>query len=170
MDTSKSIVELFKQTLAGDDEDDLAGEALQKLQNLNTTEVFHLAAEYCNSPVPVNRERGLEVLGSLGAGHPMPERPHFDECVSIAIRHLADEDPKVVNSAAWALKQLGGEQAVTALIQMRGNEDSDVRHAVACGIVGSPHPAAIQTLIDLMEDQDDDVRDWATFGLGTISK
>jgi len=92
---------------------------------------------------------------------------HFDECVAIAIEHLRDEDAIVVHSAAWALSHLGGDMAISALIEMRHNSDPDVRLAVAHGMQGSQREDAIATLIQLMDDAEDNVRDWATFELGT---
>ena len=66
------------------------------------------------------------------------KQPHFDECVSIAIEHLRDEDVLVVHAAAWALSHLGSDVAVSALIDMRSNSDPGVRWAIACGMVGKP--------------------------------
>jgi HEAT repeat protein len=82
------------------------------------------------------------------------------------MQHLADEDPLVVNSAAWALAHLADDTAISALIKARSHADSSVRQAVAVGLAGSVRPEAIATLIELMEDE---VRNWATFALGTQS-
>jgi HEAT repeat protein len=107
-------------------------------------------------------------LAQLGTGKPLSERPWFDDCVSVAIRHLNDEDPLVVHSAAWALAHLRDDRAISALLEMSRNPDSGVRKAVALGLAGCERPDAIQTLINLMEDDEGEVRDWATFGLGEL--
>jgi HEAT repeat protein len=108
----------------------------------------------------------LDVLAQLGAGKPISERPHFSESVAIAIAHLRDEDPLVVHSAAWALAHLNDGTAVTALIELRKHQDSDIRQAIAVGMANSQRAEAISTLIELMEDDNDEVRNWATFELG----
>ncbi len=159
--------ELFQAALQGDYEDEAALDAVRALRWRGTEEVFQLAATYCKSSAPLERARGLAVLAQLGAGKPLSERPHFDESVAIAIEYLRDEAALVVNSAAWALSHLGGDVAISALIEMRANSNPDVRWAVAHGIQGSQREDAIATLIELMDDADDKVRDWATFELGT---
>jgi HEAT repeat protein len=159
--------ELFQASLLGDYEDEAAWDAVRALRRRGTAEVFQMAVHYCQSPVPRKRARGLNVLAQLGAGKPPPERPHSDESVAIAIRHLGDKDAIVVHAAAWALAHLGGDKAISALISMRDDPDVDVRWAVANGLNGSERPDAIETIIELMDDPDDNVRDWATFALGT---
>lgn len=164
----KTTPDLFSAALQGDYDDDLAWEAVAILRLRNTEEVFQTAVEYCSSEMPKERARGLDVLSQLGTGKPLSERPWFDDCVSIAIRHLGDEDALVVHSAAWALAHLRGDRAISALLEMSRHADSGVRHAVAFGLAGGGRPDALQTLINLTEDADSEVRDWATFGLGTL--
>lgn len=166
MDEQRTNEELFQAGLQGDYEDEAAWDAVRALRRQNTDEVFKLAVHYCQSTVSLERARGLDVLAQLGAGKPLSERPHFDECVAIAVEHLRDEDAAVVHSAAWALSHLASDLAVSALIEMRHNSDTDVRWAVAHGMQGSQREDAIATLIELMDDAEDNVRDWATFGLG----
>lgn len=166
-DERRTNEELFQASFQGDYEDEAAWDAVAALRLRGTEEVFQLARDFCKSEVPLERARGLNVLGQLGACKPISERPYFNECVSIAIEHLRDPDSLVVNAAAWALAHLGGEAAVSALIPMRTNPDPDVRWAVANGLNGSERPDAIATVIELMDDPDDNVRDWATFALGS---
>lgn len=166
-DDTRSNEALFHATLQGDYKDEAAWDAVAALRLRGTDEVFQLAVRYCQSAVPLERARGLNVLAQLGAGKPDSERPHMDESVAIAIEHLRDEDALVVNSAAWALSHLGGDEAVQALIRIRRNPDPDVRWAVANGLNGYESPEAIATVIELMNDSEDNVRDWATFALGT---
>ena len=166
-DENKSNEDLFQASLQGGYDDEAAWDAVRVLRLRGTKEVFQLAVRYCRSGVPLERARGLDVLAQLGACKPPLERSHFDESVAIAIEHLHDPAPLVVNSAAWALAHLGGDAAGSALIPMRGNSDPDVRWAVTNVLHGSDRADAIATLIELMDDQNDNVRDWATFALGT---
>jgi HEAT repeat protein len=162
----KTAGELFLESFKGEYDDEAPWDAVRVLRNRNSDEVFELAAAYCRSEIPKHRARALDVLAQLGAGKPLSERPHFNECVSVALAHLGDEDPLVVCSAAWALAHLNDSRAVSALIEMRHDHDADVRRAVACGMANSARPEAISTLIELMEDQNDEVRNWSTFELG----
>jgi HEAT repeat protein len=166
-DDPRTTEELFQASLQEDYEDEAAWDAVVSLRFRGTEEVFQSAIKYVESAEPRERARGLDVLAQLGARRPRSERPHFDASVVIAIEHLQDTDPLVVNSAAWALAHLGEDRAVSALIPMRNNPDADVRWAVANGLNGSQRPDAIATIIELMDDSDDNVRDWATFALGT---
>ena len=165
-DAMKTADELFLDSFKGEYDDEGPWEAVRVLRNRNTDEVFQLAAAYCQSEIPKRRARALDVLAQLGAGKPLSERPHFMDCVSVALAHLGDEDPFVVRSAAWALAHLNDSRAVSALIEMRHNPDPDVRRAAACGMANSERPEAISTLIELMEDQNDEVRNWSTFQVG----
>jgi hypothetical protein len=161
----KTTEELFRTSFEGDYDDEAAWDAVSSLRRRNTDEVFQSAVEYSDSKAPKQRARALDVLAQLGSGEPRSERPHFDECVTIALSHLNEEDPMVVHSAAWALAHLNDDTAVSALIDMRKHSDPDVRWAVAVGMANRDHPEAISTLIELMEDSDDEVRNWSTFQL-----
>jgi HEAT repeat protein len=169
-ESDKSNEELFRISMEGDYDDEAAWDAVGVLRRRNTEEVFQLMVQYCQSPAPRERARGLDVLAQLGAGRPLSERPRFEESVAISTEHLRDADERVVHSAAWALAHLGGEAAITALIQVRHSSDPDVRWAVANGLNGSERADAIATIVELMDDPNDTVRDWATFALGTQCK
>jgi HEAT repeat protein len=168
-DEQRTNEELFQAALQEESEDGPAWDAVAALRRRGTEEVFQLAVRHCQSVVPLERARGLDVLAQLGAGayKPQSERPHLGERLAIAVEHLRDENARVVSSAAWALSHIGGDAAISALIEMRNKSDSDVRWAVTCVLHGSQREDAIATLIELMDDTDDNVRDWATFGLGT---
>jgi hypothetical protein len=166
-DDQRTTEELFEASLVDDYDDEAGWDAIRVLRHRNREEVFQFAVRYCQSPVPLERARGLDVLAQLGAGGPQPERPHFQESVAIAIERLRDPNPRVVSSASWALAHLGGDLAVDALVPMRNHPDPDVRWAVTNVLHGTERADAIATLIELMDDPDDNVRDWATFALGT---
>ncbi len=165
-DSAKNAQELFLKSFQGPYDDESSWDAVRELRLRNTEEVFQLALAHSRSEVPMRRARALDVLGQLGTGKPLSERPHFDGTVSIALGHLRDEDRLVVHAAAWALAHLGGERSVAALLEVKSSADSGVRWAVANGMANSERPEAIRTLMELMEDDDENVRNWATFGLG----
>jgi hypothetical protein len=162
----KTTSDLFTMALQGDYDDDRAWAAVRVLHVRNTPEVFQTAVAYCSSRISEERARGLECWGNSVRENPQSERPFFDDCVSIAIRHRGDEDPLVARSAAYALAHLRDNRAISTLLEMSRHPDSGVRHAVAFGLGGSDRPDAMRTLINLMEDADREVRDWANFGLG----
>ncbi|MCW5747342.1 MAG: hypothetical protein KIT36_14230, partial [Alphaproteobacteria bacterium] len=109
---------LFAATLEGDLDDDAPWEAVTKLQVRGTSDVLDLALQYCESPDPKARARGLDVLAQIGAKNRSPESFSFTIRVDTAICRLADADPNVVQSAAWALAHLGGTRATTALAKL----------------------------------------------------
>jgi hypothetical protein len=163
----KTATELFADACQGEYDDAGGWAAVSELRLRNTAEIFQFASEHCDSANPRERARALDVLAQLGAGKPISERPWFDDSVSIAIRHLQDEDPLVVRSAAWALAHLADDRAVSALIRLQSHADAEVRWAVAFGVARREQPESARTLMTLMQDTDDEVRNWATFGLGT---
>jgi len=167
VEDSRTNDELFQATLLEDYDDQAAWDAVRALQMRGTEEVFHLAVRSCESAVPLERARGLDVLAQLWAGEPQSERPRFAERLAVAMEHLRDEDALVVHSAAWALSNIGGDEAISALIAMRVNSDPSIRWAVTCGMAGSQREDAISTLIELMHDVDDDVRGWARSAMWT---
>jgi HEAT repeat protein len=167
---NRSISELFEAALAGDYDDEEPRVAVRELRHRSNpeTEVLKVALGYCHSGNPKTRSRGLDVLAQLGAGKPDSERPWIEECVSVAIAALQDENSQVVHSAAWALAHLGGPRSVLALIKIKQHSDPGVRWAVAYGMRSDRNEDSKLTLVELMEDPDDEVRDWATFGLGDL--
>jgi len=133
----RSISELFEAALAGDYDDEEPREAVRELRHRSNpeTEVLKVALGYCHSGNPKTRSRGLDVLAQLGAGKPDSERPWIEECVSVAIAALQDENSQVVHSAAWALAHLGGPRSVLALIKISSipTPASDGPWLTACG-------------------------------------
>ena len=167
-DDPRSVAELFAAALEGDYDDDAPWRAVAALRLRGTQEVFEFASEYCMAKDPKARARGLDVLAQLGAGKETPQRPHLQQCVSMAIRLLEDPELIVVHSAAWALAHLGTTEAVAALLPLKHHPEPGVRHAVANGAVNGTGSERVVTLIELMADPDENMRDWATFGLGSL--
>lgn len=164
---ARSSSALFAITLEGEYEAEAAWAAVEALRRRGTQEVFDLAAEYCRSPNPKARARGLDVLAQLGAGRPDAERPYLARCVALVIERLQDQDVMVVHSAAWALAHLATPEAAAALLPLQAHSEPGVRRAVAVGMAARPGAESLAALIALTRDPDDAVRDWATFGLGS---
>ena len=60
--------ELFSASFQGDYEDEQPWEAVRALRQRDTDQVFHMAAEYSRSGIPIRRARALDVLAQLGGG------------------------------------------------------------------------------------------------------
>ena len=161
---SRSVSELFSAAtdLTPDDGWE-AWLAVSALQGIGTHEVLDRALELVASDNPRLRWRAVDILGQLGS----PNRTFPDECLNAALRVLnSDPDPRVLASAAIALRHLKDPRGIDALVRRLDHGDAEVRHAVAFALGGSSDPRAVAALIKLTTDQDADVRDWATFGIG----
>jgi len=139
---------------------------VSELHRRGSSAVYEAATAWCVSQQPLLRSLGADVLGQLGCseGHPFAE-PSTQTLMDL----LKDPDPNVVDSAVVALGHLetGDLHTICALVS---HASSEVRHAVAFCLGGRDDDLAIQTLERLSRDVDPDVRNWATFGLGTLSK
>ena len=166
------IEELFAQTLMGDYEEDAPWEAVGKLRNLGTREVYERAAAWCISSDPLKRARGADVLAQIGRTAEHPRNNFPEESYSVLSRlAIHEKDPRPLSSAVHALGHIGNSDALPLLIQKRSHEDGTVRFAVACALGNfADDPKAVQALIVLTEDPDEAVRDWATFGLGVLGQ
>ena len=124
---------------------------------------FEKARELTKSPAPQYREMGADILGQLGHA----KRKFHKQSVRILIKMLADLNPNVIASSAFALGHRNAKEAVPFLAKLKNHRKRDVRDGVVYGLLGQQSPEAIQTLIDLSKDRSEEVRVWATFGLGT---
>lgn len=164
------IDELFAQTLAGDYEEDAPWEAVGKLRNLGTRQIYERAAEWCISSDPLKRARGADVLAQIGRTSEHPQNNFIEESYAV-ISQLAqhETEPLPLLAAIHALGHIGNPLALPLVIQNCSHGDANVRFAVACALGKFANdPRAVQALIALMGDRDEDVRDWATFGLGVL--
>ena len=170
--TLEQIEELFAQTLAGDYDDDTPWEAVRKLRNLGTRQVFERAAGWCVSNDPLKRARGADVLAQIGRTFEHPHNSFLQESYLVVSRLARQEkDPLPLLAAIHALGHIGNPLALPLLIENCSHGDRDVRFAVACALGKfAVDPRALQALMLLMQDSDEDVRDWATFGLGVLGK
>lgn len=164
------IDKLFAQTLTGDYDEGAPWEAVGKLRNLGTRQVYERAADWCVSSDPLKRARGADVLAQIGRTSEHPQNNFLEESYAV-VSQLAqhEKEPLPLLAAIHALGHIGNPLALPLVIQNCSHEDANVRFAVACALGKfTDDPRAIQSLIALMGDRDEDVRDWATFGLGVL--
>ncbi|EDM43387.1 hypothetical protein SCB49_00020 [unidentified eubacterium SCB49] len=62
------------------------------------------------------------------------------------------------------------KKQVSKLIEFKDSKNTDVRYSLVSALSGIANPEAIETLIELSEDKFSSIRNWATFGIGTLSK
>src|SRR5205085_12115620 len=164
------IDELFVPTLTGEYDADVPWEAVGKLRNLGTRQVFERAAEWCTLGDPSKRARGADVLAQIGRTAEHPHNNFPEESYSV-VSQLAqhEKDPLPLLAAIHALGHIADPRALPLLIENSAHADRDVRFAVALALGNFANdPSSVQALIALMEDPDGGVRDWATFGLGVL--
>jgi HEAT repeat protein len=166
-----ALATLFAQTLMGDYEDEAPWQAVRTLRKLGTRDVFDFAAEWCKSPTPLVRARGIDVLAQLGktVEHPSNSFPHEAYAIVSALAETETEN-RPLSSAVAALGHLDNEAAVPVIARFCSNPSQEVRFNVACALGSYPNDdVSVKTLLFLTQDADPDVRDWATFGLGVLS-
>jgi HEAT repeat protein len=161
---------IFQRTLEGDYEDDPSWDAVNQLRRLGTREVFDIAKEWCESPDPLHRARGLDVLAQLGRTVEHPHNNFSDESQAIVCAVIDNEnEPRPLASGIVALGHLENPSSVPLIASFHAHPDRDVRFSVACALGSfADDPLSVATLLLLMSDEDKDVRDWATFGLGVL--
>jgi hypothetical protein len=84
-------IDLFKQSVAGEYDDDLPWAAGRKLQWLGTREVFDRAADWCKSEDLRKRARGADVLAQPGKAAEYRSNTFPDESFVVASRLLQKE-------------------------------------------------------------------------------
>lgn len=77
------IDELFAQTLRGAYDDDAPWEAVHSLRQIGTRQVFEMAVRWVESPEPLVRARGLDVLAQLGKTAQHPSNSFPQECYAV---------------------------------------------------------------------------------------
>ena len=168
------IAEWFEQTLLGDYEDDAAWEAISKLRQSGSREVFERAADWLRSDAPLKRARGANILcqlrkpsAALKSTAP-PEWLFRDESYALIAELLErEENPMVLDSAVSALGHLDNPAAIPLISRFQDHADEDVRFSAAFALGCFPNDEqSVCSLLKLCSDPDSDVRDWAVFGLG----
>jgi HEAT repeat protein len=164
------IDELFAQTLRGAYDDDAPWKAVNSLRRIGTRQVFETAVSWIESPEPLVRARGLDVLAQLGKTAQHRSNTFPQECYAVVSEALQRErDPQPLSSAVSALGHLHDARGIPLIAAFDRHPAAEIRFSVACALGSFPNdPLSIETLLRLMEDTDDDVRDWATFGVGVL--
>jgi HEAT repeat protein len=163
-----NIQELFDETLKGDYEDESPWQAVHKLRQLGTREVFEVARKWCSSEDPLMRARGADVLAQLGKTWEHPTNSFPEESYSVVATLLmnSEQHSRPLVSAIAALGHLDDPRAIALIAPFHSHPDPEIRFSVACALGSFPNdPLCVKTLLALMQDADEDVRDWATFGL-----
>jgi HEAT repeat protein len=165
-----NINELFAQTLCGSYEDDAPCKAVNSLRSIGTRQVFETAVKWVESPDPLIRARGLDVLAQLGRTPQHPSNSFPQECYAVVSAALQRErDLQPLNSAISALGHLEDARAIPLIAGFENHPAAEIRFSVACALGSFPNDAlSVETLLRLMEDAEDDVRDWATFSVGVL--
>jgi len=170
--TANVIDELFAKTLIGEYDDDAPWAAVHELRRLGTQEIFERAVEWCRSTDPLRRARAADVIAQLGktADHPEHAFPE-DSFIVIASLIKIETAPVPLSSEIQALGHIGNPRAVRILSPFQIHPDVGVRFALACALGSfADDPMAVDALVKLTRDEDEDIRDWATFGIGALSK
>ncbi|NOK33736.1 hypothetical protein HMI49_11055 [Corallococcus exercitus] len=162
----RSVPELIALALQGDEEDELAWEAIRALHERGGNEVFEAAVRLLHSASSRERGRGADILAQLGGRERSLE--FVTKCADEVLSALATEqDAAALNAMGTGLGHLRDARAISALQPFKDHPNADVRMGVVMGLMPHRDPVAIQTLIHLSRDSDEDVRNWATFSLGS---
>ena len=170
--TGNAIDEVFAKTLLGEYDDDAPWAAVHELQHIGTQEIFDKSVEWCRSTDPLRRARAADVIAQLGktADHTENAFPE-DSFIVIASLIKIETDPAPLSSEISALGHIGNPRSVRILAPFQIHPDAGVRFALACALGSfADDPMAVDALIKLTRDEDEDVRDWATFGIGALSR
>lgn len=123
--------------------------------------------DLCVHGGPAERTLAADVLGQSY----LEEKREIEECSRILMKLLKREvELPVLASAGRALGQLHSPTAIIPLARLRRHPAASVRFAAVHGLLYQKSALALNTLIELSADPDRDVRNWATFGLGSVSK
>jgi len=140
---------------------------IQVLRSRPTKETFSQCKKFLKSKGAKKRTIAVDVMAQLG----LPPRPFYEETVQLLFGLLEKEtNEKVIWSTLYALGHNNegfNEAQILLLRRFQNNENTDIRHALVCALLGVEDRTAIDTLIYLAKDKDPSTRDWATFGLGS---
>jgi HEAT repeat protein len=163
---------MFARTLIGDYDSGAPWEGVRALRMLGNRDGFDRAAAWCASQEPLRRARGADVLAQIGRTAEHHSNNFPDESFAVVSAMLTRETEALpLLAAIHALGHIGDPRAIRLVVQYRSHADADVRFAVACALGNFANDSlGAESLIQLTNDMDADVRDWATFGIGSLSK
>ncbi|PXA90311.1 hypothetical protein DMC47_27685 [Nostoc sp. 3335mG] len=170
-DIARSLPRDFRHTLdlfqaALDADEDIAWKAIRELHRRASEDIAVRARGMTDSKDSLMRERGVDILGLLNQ-----RRPELTElCFEAILPMIADRHLAVADAAITALGNCDRDRAVPYITPFATHEDDRIRLTVAMALGRADGPEALETLLRLAEDSDDVVRDWATFGIGHVSR
>ncbi len=169
--TEQQIDELFALTLLGNYDDDPAWDAVTKLHMNGSQSIFEKASAWCQSPEPLKRSRGADILCQLRDSKTAEQEqtqtfaaPIFvAESFQIISRMIDKEtDERALTSELYGLGHLGHDGCVPLLVPHATHHNEEIRYAVTWSLGTFPNdPLAIESLIKLSEDSDEEIRNWA---------
>lgn len=110
------IDELFAQTLRGSYDDDAPWEAVHSLRRWEHGQVFETAVRWVESPEPLMRARGLDVLAQIGRTAQHETNSFPEESYAIVSGVLQREcELQPLNSAVSALGHLDDARAIPTI-------------------------------------------------------
>lgn len=174
--STADLVDLFRQLLPSDDEDEAVAEAhargevshldvLVALHERGTREVFDAADSLCRHRLPGERVIGLRILQGLG---PEGSGPVFEETWALLEGMTDDEeDPDVFYWVLACLRSTGDPRILDTLVRFSTHPDPDIRRGIAFSIVrcGPDDPRVIAVQLRLAEDPVGDVKELALYDL-----
>jgi HEAT repeat protein len=163
----ESIDELFSVALLGDENDDVAWDAVTKLHLIGSQEVLEKAIALTHSENEYYRARGANIIGQLGVQSGIASTSFIPERLQAALDLLRSETAILpLTSAISAIGHIGQEQGILEILPFRNHPNRNVRWYVAMSLGGHDIPEIVSALMELMHDAEPRVRDWATFGIG----
>lgn len=143
---------------------------ISELRKRVNEDVFNQAYEFAKSQIDKKKIIGIDVLAQLGFDPRFRQEEIIKLCFELLQEKQSDD---VLYSLFFGIshnnERLTNEQ-VSQLITFKNSKKSEVRYSLVWAISGVDNPKAIETLIELSEDSFSSIRNWATFGIGTLSK
>lgn len=160
----RHTLDLFQAALDADE--DIARKAIWELHSRGSEDIAVRARGMTDSKDPLMRKRGVDILGLLNQ-----RRPELTElCFQAILPMLADPHLAIADAAIIALGHCDRDRAVPYITPFATHEDDRIRLTVAMTLGSVDGVEALQVLLRLTEDSEDVVRDWATFGIGHLSR
>lgn len=146
-------------------------DAVEELHRTPSREVLDLATSACLASDPVRRAAGSAVLGQLGHDRPgfVPVFPE-ERLAALTALLAREDDPSVLAEVLVALGHLHDPRCIAAAAALRPHPDAGVRLGLVHCLSGHEDPVAVDALASLTADVEAEVRDWATFGLGQLTR
>lgn len=90
----------------------------------------------------------------------------WEGAVEAIAKVAASQDTETIHAATWALGEIGGEQAVTALLNLLGNESS-MEHALDALVAAAPI-AGLEAMVGFLGHENTEIRLSAIIGIRAV--